>query len=192
MYSGCGGGYLYVVSEEPVPGGVPGEGDEGARRAHLTRRRTQDDRTQDEDGRCAPALSTICVRPTCASWKKPAGWAPVHVLLWSDAVVARPDRQPPKFPQDERQYVLQAIRYVQSVGRIEHSAPRPGARRRSLACHPTSGPWTEARRTPAETRPSARRTGWNTASLHPADLAASRAADVARTIPIRPRPRAPG
>ena len=21
MYSGCGGGYLYVVSEEPVPGG---------------------------------------------------------------------------------------------------------------------------------------------------------------------------
>ena len=22
MYSGCGGGYLYVVSEEPVPGGL--------------------------------------------------------------------------------------------------------------------------------------------------------------------------
>ena len=22
MYSGCGGGYLYVVSEEPVPGDV--------------------------------------------------------------------------------------------------------------------------------------------------------------------------
>jgi len=22
MYSGCGGGYLYVVSEEPVPGGI--------------------------------------------------------------------------------------------------------------------------------------------------------------------------
>ncbi len=21
MYSGCGGGYLYVVSEDPVPGG---------------------------------------------------------------------------------------------------------------------------------------------------------------------------
>lgn len=21
MYSGCGGGYLYIVSEEPVPGG---------------------------------------------------------------------------------------------------------------------------------------------------------------------------
>jgi hypothetical protein len=21
MYSGCGGGYIYVVSEEPVPGG---------------------------------------------------------------------------------------------------------------------------------------------------------------------------
>jgi len=22
MYSGCGGGYLYVVSDEPVPGGI--------------------------------------------------------------------------------------------------------------------------------------------------------------------------
>jgi len=22
MYSGCGGGYLYVVSDEPVPGGL--------------------------------------------------------------------------------------------------------------------------------------------------------------------------
>ena len=49
MYSGCGGGYLYVVSDEPVPGGFRVKVRvRSAKR--MTRRRR---RTKDEDGRCA-------------------------------------------------------------------------------------------------------------------------------------------
>jgi cytidyltransferase-like protein len=43
----------------------------------------------------------------------------VHVLLWSDAVVAAVTGRPPKFPLAERHYLLQAIRYVKSVEQIE-------------------------------------------------------------------------
>ena len=37
---------------------------------------------------------------------------PVHVLLWSDAVVERFQGRGPKFPQAERAYLVEAIRYV--------------------------------------------------------------------------------
>jgi cytidyltransferase-like protein len=37
---------------------------------------------------------------------------PVHVLLWSDDAVLRETGQRPKFPQAERAYLLQAIRFV--------------------------------------------------------------------------------
>ena len=43
----------------------------------------------------------------------------VHVLLWSDEVVAAVTGKPPKFPFAERHYLLQAIRYVKSVGQID-------------------------------------------------------------------------
>jgi cytidyltransferase-like protein len=36
----------------------------------------------------------------------------LHVLLWSDDVVRRLTGRPPKFPQAERQYLIEAIRYV--------------------------------------------------------------------------------
>ena len=42
----------------------------------------------------------------------------VHVLLWSDEVVAAETGKPPKFPLAERHYLLQAIRYVESVEQI--------------------------------------------------------------------------
>ena len=42
----------------------------------------------------------------------------VHVLLWSDEVVAAVTGKPPKFPLAERHYLLQAIRYVESVEQI--------------------------------------------------------------------------
>ena len=44
----------------------------------------------------------------------------VRVLLWSDAIVAALTGKLPKFPQAERHYLLQAIRYVQSVGQIDY------------------------------------------------------------------------
>jgi cytidyltransferase-like protein len=42
----------------------------------------------------------------------------VHVLLWSDEVVRALDGTPPRFPQDERFYILQAVRYVTQVSLV--------------------------------------------------------------------------
>lgn len=39
----------------------------------------------------------------------------VYVLLWSDEVVRTLDGTPPRFPQEERFYILRAIRYVTQV-----------------------------------------------------------------------------
>jgi cytidyltransferase-like protein len=39
----------------------------------------------------------------------------VHVLLWSDLAVANLQGQPPRFPEQERQYLLASIRYVTGV-----------------------------------------------------------------------------
>ena len=42
----------------------------------------------------------------------------VHVLLWSDEVMRTLDGTPPRFPQDERFYILQAIRYVTQISLV--------------------------------------------------------------------------
>jgi cytidyltransferase-like protein len=39
----------------------------------------------------------------------------VHVLLWSDETVQSVEGKPPNFPQAERQYLVEAIRYVEEV-----------------------------------------------------------------------------
>ena len=39
----------------------------------------------------------------------------LHVLLWSDETVMQQEGKSPKFPQAERMYVLQAIRYVDGL-----------------------------------------------------------------------------
>jgi cytidyltransferase-like protein len=40
---------------------------------------------------------------------------PVHVLLWSDRSIGRLQGIVPKFPESERRYFLEAVRYVQRV-----------------------------------------------------------------------------
>ena len=40
---------------------------------------------------------------------------PLHVLLWSDDAVQAIEGRPPKFPEDERRYLLESIRYVDRV-----------------------------------------------------------------------------
>lgn len=50
----------------------------------------------------------------------------VHVLLWCDAVVEAMTGSKPKFPQAERQYFLEAIRYVEQVSLMEHLANANG------------------------------------------------------------------
>jgi cytidyltransferase-like protein len=44
-----------------------------------------------------------------------ASFGPVHVLLWSDAAIRRLDGRQPRFPEAERLYLLNAIRYVDQV-----------------------------------------------------------------------------
>lgn len=51
----------------------------------------------------------------------------VHVLLWSDEMVAALTGKLPKFPLAERHYLLQAIRYVKGVGQIDNLPYNPDA-----------------------------------------------------------------
>ena len=44
---------------------------------------------------------------------------PVHVLLWSDEAAQALEGQSPKFPQAERQYFVEAIRYVSRVTLVD-------------------------------------------------------------------------
>ena len=50
----------------------------------------------------------------------------LHVLLWSDETIQRLEGEPPKFPQAERMYLLEAIRYVAGLtlvtGQVERDA----------------------------------------------------------------------
>jgi cytidyltransferase-like protein len=39
----------------------------------------------------------------------------LHVLMWSDEIIQQLERKPPKFPQAEREYLLQAIRYLDGL-----------------------------------------------------------------------------
>jgi cytidyltransferase-like protein len=39
----------------------------------------------------------------------------LHVLLWSDDIIRARTGQPPKFPQEERRYLVEAIRFVKRV-----------------------------------------------------------------------------
>jgi len=48
----------------------------------------------------------------------------LHVFLWSDELVGSLDGRPPKFPQEERMYLLQAIRYVNQVHLLDQLAER--------------------------------------------------------------------
>ncbi len=43
----------------------------------------------------------------------------LHVLLWSDRAIERFEGQPPKFPQEERRYLLEAIRWVDRLTLLE-------------------------------------------------------------------------
>lgn len=49
---------------------------------------------------------------------------PVHVLLWSDEVVQAIEGRGPKFPHEERQYFVEAIRYVDQVTLVDGAIER--------------------------------------------------------------------
>lgn len=49
--------------------------------------------------------------------------APLRILLWSDAAVLAATGRPPRFPAEERRYVLEAVRWVDSVRLTDDPAP---------------------------------------------------------------------
>lgn len=48
----------------------------------------------------------------------------IHVLLWSDDAVRRLTGGAPSFPQEERRYILESIRYVAAVSLVEDEGRR--------------------------------------------------------------------
>jgi cytidyltransferase-like protein len=60
-----------------------------------------------------------------------SGLGEVHALLWSDAAVRRITGNSPRFPQEERLYVVQSLRYVRSASvtgeSIDPDAPPEGS-----------------------------------------------------------------
>jgi len=57
--------------------------------------------------------------PAIRFLQEAAQFGPLHVLLWSDSVCQTLGGHPPKFPQAERQYYLEAVRYVTRVHLID-------------------------------------------------------------------------
>ena len=51
----------------------------------------------------------------------------VHVALWSDEMVRQMEGHSPKFPLEERQYLVEAIRFVQGVVRVEQASQAEAA-----------------------------------------------------------------
>jgi hypothetical protein len=48
-----------------------------------------------------------------------ARFGPVHVFLWSDEVVRAMTGAGPKFPEEERKYILEAVRFVHKVRTVD-------------------------------------------------------------------------
>jgi cytidyltransferase-like protein len=48
----------------------------------------------------------------------------LHVLMWSDETIQQLEGKPPKFPQAERMYLLQAIRYVDRLTLVRGQVER--------------------------------------------------------------------
>jgi cytidyltransferase-like protein len=64
--------------------------------------------------------------------------ADLHVYLWSDELVSKLYGNGPKFPQEERLYFLQSIRYVDQVHLIDKLAGRDTL---PIQVEPYSGTW---------------------------------------------------
>jgi cytidyltransferase-like protein len=54
-----------------------------------------------------------------------ARFGEVHVILWSDEAVRRNTGRSPEFPQEERLYLVQSLRYVKSVVLTDGVVPPP-------------------------------------------------------------------
>ena len=55
-----------------------------------------------------------------------AHFGEVYVFLWSDEVVRNLEGKPPQFPEQERAYIVQSMRYVKDVVTVR-SVPTPSS-----------------------------------------------------------------
>ncbi len=105
MYSGCGGGYLYVVSHGQVPGST------GMKIREISGRRR------------APGKKVVVTG--CFDWfhsghvrffEEVSRLGDLYVVVGSDVNVRLLKGEGhPMFPQEERRYIVQAIRYVKKA-----------------------------------------------------------------------------
>ena len=51
--------------------------------------------------------------------EKAARFGPLHVFLWSDEAVKEMTGAGPKFPEEERKYVLDAVRFIHKVFTVD-------------------------------------------------------------------------
>ena len=103
MYSGCGGGYLFVASENTVPGASACSGASGEGAGERFMREVVVTGGFDN-------LSARKVR----FLHEASRFGRVHVYLWADEVIQDLTGAPPAFPLDERLYLLESLRFVKS------------------------------------------------------------------------------
>ena len=116
MYSGCGGGYLYVVSDRPVP---------GAFNVNVRVAKPRDERGNGSSQWFFRRSSSPQVRLL----QEAARLGPVHVLLWSDAVVERLARPAAEVPAGR----AGISRRGHPLRRSPHALPRSIRARRPAA-----------------------------------------------------------
>jgi cytidyltransferase-like protein len=103
---------------------------------------------------------------------------PVHVQLWSDEMIQRLTGRPPKFPEAERQYLLESIRYVrhvslcrQPIGRDELCSPHTPCADNAAETKPSPTWIVRAADDSAAKQAFCRAAGMHYRVIQPADLA---------------------
>ena len=109
MYSGCGGGYLIVASEEAGARRVPGQGPPRTLMS-LPKQVIVSGGFDDLRSRHLRFL------------EEAAKLGDLTVLLWPDETLRQLTGKAPKFPLAERIYFLNAVRYVRRVVPVSASA----------------------------------------------------------------------
>jgi len=108
MYSGCGGGYIIAVSNQPVPG------------AFQVNVRVAKEAGSPKQIVVSGGFDDIKSRDI-RFLEEAAKLGPVTVLLWTDSAIKQDTGCAPKFPIAERYYFLDAIRYVSRVVEVDNS-----------------------------------------------------------------------
>jgi cytidyltransferase-like protein len=114
MYSGCGGGYLIVVSNEPVPGALQTDV-----RISQSEFELESEMSPQKQVIVSGGFDDIKSRDL-RFLEEAAKLGDLTVLLWTDNMIQQRTGRAPKFPLAERSYFLNAVRYVGRVMQLDH------------------------------------------------------------------------